>query len=80
MLFDPNIDSLEDVIAIRAKAITALKQGQATVSWQNEGSAETLAWTLPVSVVLEETKIYLKIVDPALYGRRVTRTTPLYIR
>jgi hypothetical protein len=79
MLFDPNIDSLEDVLAIRAKAMTALKQGQATVSWQNEGSAETLAWTLPVREVLDETKAYLQAVDPDLYGRRVTRTVPLFL-
>jgi hypothetical protein len=73
-IFDPNIDSLEDVLAIRAKAIQALKDGSTVTSWTSEGSSATSQFTMPTKVVLEETKYYLQTVDPDTYGKRITRT------
>lgn len=73
-IFDPNIETLEDVLAIRSKAIQALKAGSTVTSWTSEGSSVTSQFTMPTKLVLEETKYYLQTVDPDTYGKRVTRT------
>jgi len=78
MIFDINIDSVADVLAIRAKAMEAFKAGAVVVSWSVEGSSANSVITMPVKEVLNETASFLKQADPDLYGRRVIRTFPVF--
>lgn len=77
-LFLPGLDTLEDVIEIRTKAINFLKEGTSVMSWTSEGSSVTKQFTLPVRTVIEECNAYLQTVDSGSYGRRVTRTNPSF--
>ncbi len=79
LLFDPSIDDISDVLEIRAKAFSMLKEGATVMSWGNEATNVTKQFTLPIKEVLEQTAIFLKQADPDTYGRRITRTTPKYV-
>ena len=82
MLFDVNIDKVDDILKIRESIIQGNfvdNGGFTIVSWTSEGVSVQKQWALPVRVLLEETKKYLQVYDPSLYGRRVTRTTPSYL-
>lgn len=74
-LFDVNIDRPEDILAIREKAMSMLKEGKTVMEWENEGTSAKKAFGLPLDKILAETKAYLQAKDPDVYGRRITRTS-----
>lgn len=77
-LFLPGVDTVEDVLEIRAAAIEQLKAGSQVLSWTSEGTSMTKAFTLPIRTVLEECNVFLQTVDSGSYGKRVTRTRAAY--
>jgi hypothetical protein len=79
MLFDSNIDTVEEVLAIRAKAKEALLAGATVVSWSVEGSSVNKVISLSPKEVMIETAKFLKAVDPDTYGRTVKRIVPIYL-
>lgn len=81
-LFDINIDDPDVILAIRNSIIQGTfteGNGITITSWSSEGTTVTKEWPISAARLLEETLIFLKEYDPALYGRRVTRTVPGYI-
>jgi len=75
MMFDPAIDSLEDVLAIRAQAMTMLKQGAQVMEWQNESQSARLGFNVPLETIMVETKAYM---DAYARGAVITRTNASY--
>lgn len=71
MIFDPHVDTKEEILAIRKAAMASVREGKTVMSWASEGSSANLQFTLPVEQVLEETLAFLRIVDPDRYGTRV---------
>lgn len=67
-LFDPNIDTEQDVLDIRTKAISLFKQGITTMSWGGEGVNANKQFVMPVADVLAETRLFLKRLNPKKYG------------
>ncbi len=78
MLFDTNIDSIEEVLAIRTKAKQMLLEGATTVSWNSEGTGVTKQITMPIKQVLDESAAFLKAIAPDVYGRPIKRISPTY--
>lgn len=78
MIFDPSVDEVDDVLAIRTKAIALLKEGATTVSWNSESVGVSKQITMPVAEVLRETLLFLRQADPETYGRNIKRTAPRY--
>lgn len=78
-LFDPSIDTIENVLAIRRVAFDNLKNGVTVMSWTSADSSANLQWTLPVSEVLIETKNFLQRVDPDTYGPIVKKAKALFV-
>lgn len=65
--------SVEEVLAIRAKALVSLQQGQFTSS--SSVGEVSFGFTFPpgftVQQVLEECTFFLRTADPATYGQRI---------
>jgi len=72
-IFDPAIDSVEDVLAIRDTALAQLSSGN--VSWSSEGTSYSRIPSISNTVLLQECRRFLKAARPDLYGRRVTQVT-----
>lgn len=77
-LFDPSVDTVDDVLEIRTRAIALLKEGASTISWNSEGTGVTKQIVMPISMVLQETLEFLRDADPTLYGKNIKRTVPRY--
>lgn len=78
MLFDPSIDTVEDVLEIRTRAMALLREGSTTISWNSEGTGVTKQIVMPIRQVLLETLEFLRNADPVLYGKNIKRTIPRY--
>jgi hypothetical protein len=76
MLFNPAIDSLEEVLAIRAKAKEMLADGAQVLEWTNEAQSVRKVIGLPLETVLTETEAYLLAYSR---GAVITRTKPLFV-
>ncbi len=74
---DPMIDDVEEVLLIRAAAISAYKQGRQILEWGGEGTEVKKQWVAPVSEVLAETRRFLKLFDPDTYGHIVRQSNML---
>ena len=74
---DPLIDQVEDVLAIRAAAITLMKEGKTIMEWSGNGTEAKKEWVAPISEILAETRRFLKLADPQTYGRIVRQSTML---
>jgi hypothetical protein len=77
-LFDPMIDSIDVVLAIRAKAMTLMAEGKTVMEWQGEGLSAVKQFTMPIADVLEETRYFLKQADPATYGYPIIQVKPIH--
>lgn len=71
-LFDPKIDSIETVLAIRAKALQLYAQGNTVMEWTGEGTSAKKAFVAPIMEILAETRWFLKNADPQTYGYPLT--------
>lgn len=77
MLFDIYADEQEDVEEIRKNAIAQLKKGGLVLTeWTTENTTVRKVFGIQLKLLLAETLMYLKLKDPATYGRLVTRTRP----
>lgn len=68
MLFDPLIDSEQDILKIRETAMKLAREGKTTMQWSGEGVESTKQWVMDIENVLIETRIFLKTKNPAKYG------------
>lgn len=58
----------DELLAIRAKAVSAITQGLVTVSYSDSGSSVSKAWVLKPDVMLEEAGHALYMLDPKQYA------------
>ena len=77
-LFDPAIDDIDTVLAIRAKALQLMLEGKTVMNWSGEGTSAEKQFTMPITKVLEETRYYLKQKDPATYGYPIIQVKPIH--
>ena len=66
--FDIFIDSEEDVLLIRKKALELMRGGVKVMHWSGEGTESTKEFVAPVLEVLQETRQFLKTLNPGRYG------------
>lgn len=74
---DPLIDSIDEVLEIRAAAIRAMKDGRVVLEWQGNGTSAKKEFVAPVSEILAETRTFLKLADPDTYGHIVRQSNVL---
>ena len=65
---DPIIDTEEEILAIRKKAMEFLRRGKVIMEWTGEGTEAKSQWSAPVSEILAETRYALKQKNPGKYG------------
>jgi hypothetical protein len=65
---DPLIDSEDEVLAIRAAALALYKEGKTIIEWEGEGTSAKRAFVAPIEKILAETRMFLKQLNPAVYG------------
>ena len=79
MLFDVTIDDIDDILLIRKTAIEQLKAGGTVLTnWSSENTSVTKVQGMSLTKILEETKLYLQLKDPDLYGTPTKRAYPYY--
>jgi len=66
--FDIHIDTEEEVLKIRAKAMELMRQGIVTMTWGGEGVNASKQFTAPVLDILAESRFFLKSLNPTKYG------------
>lgn len=71
---DPIIDSEQDILAIRCKALELYRKGIVTMSWKGESTEASREWSAPVESILRETRYALKQKNPGKYGPIVRQT------
>lgn len=76
MIFNLGLDSLEEVLAIRAKTKEMLAEGAQVLEWTNESQSVRKVIGLPLETILKETEAYLLAYSR---GAVITRTKPLFI-
>ena len=72
---DPLIDSIEDVLEIRATAMRAWKEGRLIVEWSQNGVETKKQIIGSPGEILAETRRCLKLMDPGTHGRVVRQST-----
>lgn len=68
VFLDPKLDSEDDILAIRAKALEMYKEGKTILTWSGEGNEATREFVAPVESILAETRMALKQGWPEKYG------------
>lgn len=71
---DPLIDTPQDVLKMRARAMELYRQGVKLMEWTGEGTEAKKEWVAPVSEILRETRYYLKTYNPKKYGKIVRQS------
>jgi hypothetical protein len=77
---DPVIDTEDDVLAIRKRAMDLYRKGVQVMEWSGEGTTSKKQFTANVEDILRETRYCLKQMNPARYGKIVRRSTLLRLR
>lgn len=65
---DPQIDSIESVLEIRATAMQLYAEGKTILEWGGEANSTRKGFVAPIERILAETRMFLKQADPATYG------------
>lgn len=60
-----------DILAIRDKAVSMLKEGKTVMSYSDSGTNVSKQFVMPVRDVLAECKQALQALDPDTYGKSV---------
>jgi len=68
--------SESDILAIRDKAVSMLKEGKTIMSYSDSGTNVNKQFVMPVKEVLAECKMALQALDPDTYGKRTTVIRP----
>jgi hypothetical protein len=79
MLFKPGINTIEEVLIIRAKAVSFLTDGLVTTDMSNENISFRQQFAMPIKDVIEECDKFLQTVDPDTYGARVKCVYPFVV-
>jgi hypothetical protein len=79
MIFLQGVDTIESVLAIRAKVVEALGNGGQVVSWNVEGTSMSKFGGMPLRDLLYECNEFLKLACPDLFGPPVKRTIPVFL-
>jgi hypothetical protein len=79
-LLDPKIDTEDDVLEMRKKAMSLLKEGKTVMEWTGEGTTSKKQFVAPIVEIMRETRYFLKQLNPCLYGKIVRRSTQLRLR
>ena len=58
----------DELLAIKAKAVSAITQGLAVVSYSDSGSSVTKSWALKPDVMLANANEALYLLDPQQYS------------
>ena len=69
----------DELLAIRAKAVSAITQGLNVVSYSDSGSSVTKSWALKPDVMLDEANHALYILDSQQYAA-LRRTSVVAVR
>lgn len=64
--------SESDILAIRDKAVSMLKEGKTIMSYSDSGTNVNKQFVMPVKDVLGECLMALQQLDPETYGSRKT--------
>ena len=64
--------SESDILAIRDKAVSMLKEGKTIMSYSDTGTSVSKQFVRPVKEVLAECRMALQQLDPETYGQRRT--------
>ena len=68
ILFQPGIDTEDEVLKIRARAKELFMEGKTVLQWQGEGVSANKQFVMDVSDVLVETRLFLMRINPTKYG------------
>ena len=71
---DPLIDSEEDVLEIRRRALCLLMEGRVIMECSGEGNESKREFVAPISEILAETRRFLKLINPQKYGHTVRQS------
>jgi hypothetical protein len=69
----------DELLAIRAKAVSAITTGLNVVSYSDSGSSVSKQWALPPKEMLDEANHALYILDPQQYAA-LRRTSVVAVR
>lgn len=61
-----------ELLAIKAKAVSLITAGVTTTSYSDSGTSVGKAITLPAKEMLAESLMALQLLNPAVYGERIT--------
>lgn len=61
-----------ELLAIKAKAVTLITAGVTTTSYSDSGTSVGKAITLSAKEMLAESLYALSIINPTVYGKRIT--------
>jgi hypothetical protein len=61
-----------ELLAIKAKAVSLITAGVTTTSYSDSGTSVGKAITMPAKEMLQESTYALQLLNPAVYGERIT--------
>ena len=61
-----------ELLAIKAKAVSSITAGVTTTSYSDSGTSVGKAITMPAKEMLAEALHALQLLNPAVYGQRIT--------
>lgn len=62
--------SIDEILAIQAKAKQALLEGKTVMSWSDSGMSVNKQFAMSVKETLEECAHALRVLDPETYGKK----------
>ena len=77
-IFDPLIDEESDVLLVRAQCLENMKNGVIYTSFANENLSAGMMQTMKVKDLFDATTLFLKELNPSLYGHHISKTRPYY--
>lgn len=62
----------QELLAIKAKAVSSITAGMVTTSYSDSGTSVGKAIAMPPKEMLAESLYALQLLNPLLYGQRIT--------
>ncbi len=62
--------TVDDVLAIQARAKAMVMEGKTIMSWSDSETNATKQFAMPPAQVLDECRYALRVLDPGTYGRQ----------
>ena len=73
-LIDFSTATVEQVLAIQAKALSFYAEGKTQMTWGVGENTAGNVFPSPIADVLRSAAYWLQVKDPDTFGRRITRT------